>query len=182
MMQADENCVCMDVREDYQVLDIRELNKNLEKGPVLFEGNPFIASVLQTDKRLREVPKRSIFLSPLSLEEIKEIDNKADAPPVADVVAEVMRQKLVRRTEKQKGRLEEKDLESIYLRSKSAWKEIRMAPMFDYVVVNHDGEDSGSWTCAPVLTGEARLATEAVFAGFSGAPHKGLEHWNELPA
>jgi guanylate kinase len=177
MMQLDKDCICMDVREDFQVLNVRELVHLLERGPVLFEGNPFIARILQTDQRLLDVEHRSIFLSPFSKEELIEIDATEDAPPVKDVVAEIMRQKLVRRTQRQKGQLEESDLESIYLRSKSTWQELTMAPLFDHVVVNHDGEDSDNWTNAPVLTGEARLATEAVFAGFCGIPDRRLEHW-----
>ena len=180
MMQADEDCVCMDVREDYQVLDMRQLRQALETAPVLFEGNPYIAQVLQTDERLKGIQRRSIFLSPVSWEELMDIDAMPDAPPVKDVVAEIMRRKLIGRTEIQKGGLEEADLESIYLRSRSAWKELCMAHLFDHVVVNHDGEDSENWSNAPALTGEARLATRAVYDGFRGEANSRLEKWGSL--
>lgn len=174
--------VCMDVRGDFQVLDVRELSDNLESSPVLFEGNPFIARVLQEDERLAEVPRRSIFISPLSIQEMADISAKEDAPPLEDAIAEIMRRKLIRRTENQKGELEPEDLETIYERSHSTLREIRMAPLFDRVVVNHDGEDSDNWTCAPVPIGEARLATEAVYAGLNGEAHERLEKWHDIPA
>ncbi|MEX0332803.1 MAG: hypothetical protein AB3N64_15435 [Puniceicoccaceae bacterium] len=176
-MQDNPRFVSMDVRGDFQVLDVEELLPQLESSPVLFEGNPFIARVLQEDERLVHVPKRSIFLSPLSRAELADIEADEDAPPIADAVAEVMRRKLIRRTERQKGELEPEDLETIYERSHSAWREICMAPLFDCVVVNHDGEDSDNWSCAPVPIGEARQAVEAVYAALSGKAHRRLESW-----
>ncbi|MEX0324580.1 MAG: guanylate kinase [Puniceicoccaceae bacterium] len=176
-MHDNPRFVAMEVRGDLQVLDMEELLEQLRRSSVLFEGNPFIARVLQADQRLAQVPKRSIFLSPLSREELADIEANENAPPIADAVAEVMRRKLIRRTENQKGELEPEDLETIYERSHSAWREIRMASLFDRVVVNHDGEDSDNWSCAPVPIGEARQAMEAVHAGLRGRPHLHLESW-----
>jgi guanylate kinase len=174
-MKDKPDYVCMDVRGDFQVLDIEELKGDLNDSPMLFEGNPFIAKVLQTDPRLECIPRRSVFVSPVSLEEIEDVR----ALSVQDLITRIMRAKLERRTIRQKGALRENDLATIRRRSESAWKEIKMAPMFDFAVVNHDGEDSDNWFL-PVLVGEARKATEAVFAGLTGNHHPNLEVWHEL--
>lgn len=179
-MQQDPRYVCMDVRGDFQVLDIEELKENLQASPVLFEGNPFIAKVLQTDPRLKSIPKRSVFMSPVSLEEIGEMNALPEEDTTQDIITRIMRGKLERRTIRQKGELRESDHATIKRRSESAWKEIQMAPMFDFVVVNHDGEDSDNWFL-PVLLGEARTATAAVHAGLTGEHSPSLEVWHELP-
>jgi guanylate kinase len=81
---------------------------------------------------------------------------------------------------RQKGQLRQQDHDTIRRRSESAWREIRMALMFDFVVVNHDGEDSDNWSL-PVLMGDARRATAAVYAGLAGQHSPDLEAWDELP-
>ena len=177
-MQMNPDCVCMDVRGDFQVLDIAELKGNLLGSPILFEGNPFIAKTLQTDPRLDSIPKRSVFLSPLSREEIVQL-KQLNTVDIEESIAGMMRDKLIRRTLRQKGNLSEKDLLTIAKRSRSAWGEIQMAGLFDHVVVNHDGEDSDNWFM-PILIGEARLATAAVYAGLTGSASEKLENWNGL--
>jgi guanylate kinase len=69
------------------------------------------------------------------------------------------------------------DLENIERRAASAWKEIRMAPLFDAVVVNHDGEDSENWDAFPVPVGEARLALQIVRNGVFGDGAETMESW-----
>lgn len=173
-----ERVVAMDVRGDLQALDIEELAASLEAGPVLYEGNPFIAKVLQTDRRMDPVPRISLFVSPVSREEVEDLLAMRDRVDPADVVTDIMRRKLLRRTRKQKGELSLPDLENIERRAGSAWKEIRMAPIFDAVVVNHDGEDSENWDAFPLPVGEARLALQRVREGFFGKGTGGLERWN----
>ena len=56
-----------------------------------------------------------------------------------------MRRKLLRRMQRQKGLLSQKDLEEAERRAKSAYRELSLAHQFDRVVANHDGEDSENW-------------------------------------
>ena len=65
-----ERHVVMDVRGDLQALDLEDLSALLNKGDAFFEGNPFLGRTLQTHPNLRDVQRLSVFLSPLSREEI----------------------------------------------------------------------------------------------------------------
>jgi len=66
-------------------------------------------------------------MSPLSRDEI--IFLKAAEPRVSlpDLIADVMRRKLLRRTRRQKGELSLRDLENIEKRASSAYRELQEA-------------------------------------------------------
>jgi len=177
-MVHDAGKIVLEVRGDLQALDIEALGKGLKTHHFLFEGNPFIAEVLSQVKRLESIPHRSVFISPLSREEIGEILQLKNPE---EVVADIMRTKLLKRTQKQKGNLALPDLETIERRARSAWSEIKMAPMFDAVIANHDGEDSENWNAYPVLIGEARRTLDAVYQFFREGTSSAAEKWtNEL--
>ena len=61
----------MDVRGDLQALDVLGLIEDLDKGDIFFEGNPFVGNLLISHPRLDEIEKVSVFVSPLSMEEIQ---------------------------------------------------------------------------------------------------------------
>src|SRR5262249_58803109 len=94
---ATDRYVVMDVRGDLQALDLHEVHELLRQGDAFFEGNPFIGRVLVTDASLRNVPRLGVFLSPLSRSEI-EAAQRQQAASLPDLVADVMRRKLLRRT------------------------------------------------------------------------------------
>src|SRR5204863_5927854 len=96
-----ERYVVMDVRGDLQALDLEDLSALLNKGDAFFEGNPFIGRTLQTHPDLRGLKWLGVFLSPLSREEILFLRDEAHVS-LPDLVAEVMRRKLLRRTHRQK--------------------------------------------------------------------------------
>jgi len=175
-MASQPDRVVMDVRGDLQALDLRQLEADLAKDDVLFEGNPFIAQILQTDDRLSNIPRRSLFVSPVSAEEIKAFREFGDP---AALVTEVMRRKLLRRTRRQKGEISLPDLEDVERRAGSAWKELKMASLFDRVVVNHDGEDSENWDAFPVPIGDARRTVQAVWNYFDTGTTEDMEQWPE---
>jgi guanylate kinase len=173
-----ERYVVMDVRGDLQALDLEDLSALLKKGDAFFEGNPFIGRTLQTHPRLHGVNRLSVFLSPLSREEILFLRNHAQAS-LADVVADVMRRKLMRRAHRQKTHLSLKDLEDIERRAGSAYRELKDANHFDYVIPTHDGEDSENWEAFYYPLGEARRAFLAVVALLRGEDPEGVERREE---
>ncbi|MGB8913484.1 MAG: hypothetical protein WCC85_14500, partial [Candidatus Sulfotelmatobacter sp.] len=69
-LRTDERYAVLEARDDLQAVDIEELKSLLQRGDVLFEGNPYVGRALQTHPRLAEVRRLSIFVSPLSKEEI----------------------------------------------------------------------------------------------------------------
>src|SRR5712692_6388197 len=115
-----KNYVVMDVRGDLHALDLEDLSALLNKGDAFFEGNPFIGRTLQTHPNLQDVKRLSVFLSPLSREEILFLHNEARVS-LPDFVADVMRRKLLRRGQRQKTDLSLKDLEEIERRAGSAY-------------------------------------------------------------
>jgi guanylate kinase len=149
-------CVVMDVRGDLQALDVSELNRLLQAGDVFFEGNPFVGRTLQSEPRLRDVPKLGVFMAPVSREEILFLRESGGSASLADLVTDVMRRKLLRRTRRQKSELSLKDLENIETRAGSAYQELKMAQHFDAVLPNHDGEGCDNWEAFYYPIGDAR--------------------------
>ena len=168
----------LDVRGDLQALELAQLEQALAEGRFpFFEGNPFIGTALQDSPAIARVPRQSVFLSPLSADEIRFL--KASGVSLAGFVAEVMRRKLLRRTQRQKGLLSLKDLENIEARANSAYLEMQLACRFDYVIANHDGEDSEHWEQFYFPIGDARRALLSFAAILQGEDPPFAEQWDD---
>lgn len=170
--------VVLEVRGDVQALDLEQVRQVLQQGrSPFFEGNPFVPVQLWQHPETRDLPRVSVFLSPLSREEILELTAPERRVNLQDFVTEVMRRKLLRRTQRQKGLLSLKELSDIETRAQSAYREMQLAWQFDYVIPNHDGEDSENWQQFYYPLGDARRALATFAAILSGGPAPGAEHW-----
>ena len=178
-LKEQDRFVVMDVRGDLQALDLQELKENLEKSDVLFEGNPFTGRVLQTHPSLDGINRLSVFMSPVSKNEIQFLKSAEPAVSLPDFITDVMRRKLLRRTRKQKGELSLKDLENIEKRAGSAFRELQDAHHFQYVIPNHDGEDSENWDAFYYPLGDARKSLLALVALLTGENIVDSENWEE---
>jgi guanylate kinase len=178
-LREKDGFIVMDVRGDLQALDLNELKLLLARGNVFFEGNPFVGRVLQTHPSLAEVNRLSIFMSPLSREEILFLKAAKPGVSLPDTVTDSMRRKLLRRTRRQKGELSFKDLENIEKRASSAFHELKDAFHFQYVIPNHDGEDSENWDAFYYPLGDARIALNAFVSLLHGEKPSGAEKWEE---
>ena len=178
-LRGGDRYVLIDVRGDLQALDLEELSAILAEGDAFFEGNPFVGRTLQTHPSLANVNRLSVYLSPLSEEDILYL--RAPERPVSlpDLVTDVMRRKLLRRTRRQKMELSLKDLENIEKRASSAYSELQEAWHFEYVISNHDGEDSENWDAFYYPLGDARKALIAFAELLQGGCPPGLEKWEE---
>src|SRR2546426_7710208 len=125
-LRDQERYVVMDVRGDLQALDLEDLSILLNRGDAFFEGNPFIGRTLQTHSNLQDVKRLSVFLSPLSREEILFLRDEAHVL-LPDLVADVMRRKLLRRGQRRKRDLSLKGLEGIERRAGDAHRELEEA-------------------------------------------------------
>ncbi|MCP4698808.1 MAG: hypothetical protein GY862_18445, partial [Gammaproteobacteria bacterium] len=104
--------VSANVRGDLQALEVASVNKILESGQdAFFEGNPFIPAQLRNSPALQGIPMLTIFLAPLSREEILFLADPAQRADFSKFLPDVMRRKLLRRTTRQKTILSLKDLE-----------------------------------------------------------------------
>lgn len=176
-LEASERYVVMDVRGDLQALDLEELNETLSESDVFFEGNPFVGGALLTHHSLSNVSRISAFMSPLSREEILYLKDPEQNASLPDLVTDVMRRKLLRRTRRQKGELSLKDLENIEARASSAYRELKEAHRFGCVIPNHDGEDSENWDAFYYPLGDARKALNAFVALLHGETPADAETW-----
>ena len=177
-LRQREQFVVMDVRGDLQALDLGELTDGLAGGDMFFEGNPFVGRTLQTHSALADINRLSVFMSPLSRAEVLFLRESAGTS-LPDTVTDVMRRKLLRRTRKQKGELSLKDLENIEVRASSAYRELKGAHCFQYVLPNHDGEDSENWDAFYYPLGDARKSLLAFVALLGGDVPEFAETWDD---
>lgn len=173
-----ENFIVLDVRGDLQAVDLNDLDRGLAAGDLFYEGNPFIGRKLQ-EACGSKVSLLSIFLAPLSQQEILFLQSPERNLSLPDFLTDVMRRKLLRRTQRQKTILSLKDLENIERRAASAYAELKEAWHFDHVIPNHDGEDSENWDAFYYPVGDARK-TLLIFADLvSGKASSAAEKWPE---
>jgi len=178
-LRAQTRYAVLDVRGDLQALDVEELRDLLAENCAFFEGNPYVARVLQTHPNLAGIDRLAIFLSPLSKDEIVYLKDRERNVSLPDMVTDIMRRKLLRRTRRQKVELSAKDLENIEKRASSAYGELKEAWHFDYVIPNHDGEDSDNWEAFYYPIGDARRALNSFVDLLQGKLPPAAEKWEE---
>ncbi len=172
--------VTCDVRGDLQCLDLDAVERTLESGgSPFFEGNPFVPEVLRQVGVLDRYPTLTVFVSPLRQEEIVYLTVAERNVDLASLVTDVMRRKLLRRTTRHKGNLSLPDLENIERRAASAIAELRLAWKYDFVIANHDGEDSENWDAFYYPLGDAFTALGSLVALLEGRSVSAVEHWSE---
>ena len=176
--RSDDRYALLDVRGDLQALNLEDLRALLERGDVFFEGNPFVGSTMLEHPRMKGVNRLAVFLSPLSKEEITWLKAPERNISLQELVADVMRRKLLRRTRRQKGELSAKDLENIERRASSAFSEMQQAWRFDHVIPNHDGEDSDNWDAFYHPLGDARKSLNTFVALLEGRVPADVEKWD----
>lgn len=178
-LQGRDDFIVADVRGDLQALDISAIPRIQASGGIpFFEGNPFVPGKLREAGLFDRFPALTIFLAPLSREELLYLkDQGADLPAL---VTDVQRRKLLNRTVKQKINLSLRDLENIEKRAASALVEMREAWKFDHVIPLHDGEGNDNWDAHYYPIGDARRALLAFVALLQGeSPGSLVERWEE---
>jgi guanylate kinase len=178
LWRGKENFAVLDVRGDLQAINLEQARRALAEGDLFYEGNPFVGRKLQDTFRSK-VDILSIFLAPLAREEILYLSSPDRNISLADFLADVMRRKLLRRTQRQKGILALPDLENIERRAKSAYVELKEAWHFDHVIPNHDGEDSENWDAFYYPVGDAHRALIAFADLISGRIPPSVEKWEQ---
>jgi guanylate kinase len=176
-LRDGDRFLLIDIRGDLQALDMRVLNETLTSGDAFFEGNALMVRALRERAGVENIPCLSIFLSPLSQEEITWLKRPGLHVSLADLVTDVMRRKLLRRTRRQKTNLAMTDLENIERRASTAYREMQEAVRYDYVIPNHDGEDSDNWDAFYYPVGDARKTLLSFAALLRGEEPPLVEHW-----
>jgi guanylate kinase len=166
------------VHNDYQALDINNLCDLLRHNDVFFEGNTIVGRLFQTTPDLRNIKKVSIYLSPFTGQEILNL-RLPGKKFLRETIQTIMRQKLLNRF-KQSGRsLDSSSLRDIIRRATDAYVELKEAHHFEYIIPNHDGEDSDNWKNSLFPSGDAGRALDALAAILNNKPHPNIEKWEE---
>ncbi|MBI3920647.1 MAG: hypothetical protein HY318_04430 [Armatimonadetes bacterium] len=179
-LRSREGFLVVQVRSDVHALELQSVRDTLDSGnDAFFEGNPYIVAALQDAGHLGQVESVTAFLSPLSRQEITFLQDPAQRVSLEDFVTDVMRRKLLRRTQRQKGVLSLRDLENIEVRAGSAFREMQYAHRYQWVIPNHDGEDSENWDAFYYPVGEARNALLAFADILDGREPDRGEKWEQ---
>lgn len=167
----------VEARNDLQAVNLDEMKKLLERTDVFYEGNVHVALAIKCAAQLRTFPKVEVFVSPVSRDEVGEL--REGTAEFGDVVAEMMRRRLMRRLSSKKSHLTLPDLQDVEVRARSAHHELGHAHQFDHVLVNHDGEDSDHWEAFPRPVGDARRAVRTLAALLESGDTEQFESWHE---
>lgn len=179
-LRGREGYVVADVRGDVQALELAQIQRILDAGRIpFFEGNPFVPAILREAGVFDRFGAVTVFLSPLSREEILYLKVPERKVDLAAFVTDVQRRKLLVRTTLQKMILSLKDLENIEKRAASALVEMRQGWWFDHVIPIHEGEGNVNWDAFYYPIGGARRALESWAAILEGRPAPHAEKWEE---
>ena len=158
------------VRNDLHLIDYSWIKAALaEKKRIFFEGNVYVAQRLLEYAKQSNMPILSIFITPISKDEIIEIV-KIDPQCVEKIVFDIMYAKQLGRLEKLKIRKNQQVMSDVLTRASNAYNELRYAHLFSRIIPNYAGEDSDLWNAFPLPLGPARntlLAVEDLLSGKS---------------
>ncbi len=178
--------VIIEIRDgNWQALPLAGLQNQSDDGVAFAEVHyKFVEEIVSKASLidLTGLDVQKVFLSPLSKCEIEYLLARPnmDAKQLKKLVAEIMRRKLVRRTRRQKVDLSLEDLKDIEKRATQAYEEMAHAWVYDFVIPNHDGEDSDNWEQFYFPIGDALKtckALKAILDGASSVP--GAEKWDK---
>jgi guanylate kinase len=173
-----KDLLALEVRGDLHALNVRSLHKTLARGDALIIDSPFLMRSLRAHSDFPNVPVVSVMLAPLSREEILFFkSNKNTVVPFANLVADLMRRKLLRRARRQKNILSLPDLEEIEVRARNAALELKEAHLFDHVLVNHEGGDNEYWSSFYHPIGDPRKTLDAFVEILAGRTPAWAEKW-----
>jgi guanylate kinase len=164
-------------RGDLQAVDLQQLRQLLSSGDVLFEGNTFTGKALINHARQIQTLCLNVFVSPLSKTDILNLKATNSDLNFEGMVFEMMKRKLVRRTQNFGQKLSKRISDNIEIRASETYEELKQAWQFSYVLPNHDGEDSDNWQLAPIPLGDALKALHALALLLEGKISPPLEQW-----
>lgn len=179
-LQSQSGFLVIESRSDLQAVNLTDIDRILDRGKSpFFEGNPYVGKALISSRELDTVDKLTLFVSPLSKDEILSLRDPKKHVDMEKLITEIMRRKLLRRTQKHNGILSQTDLQEIDVRARSAYREVQDAWRFQHVLPNHDGEDSEHWDAFYYPIGDARKLLQAFVSLLRKEPTPLSEKWDE---
>lgn len=159
------------MRNQWQAVNLSELEQMFSRYErVIIEFYPPVVSLLlehlQTMRARTRFETKTVFITPLTDQEITELSMQEPGRPIKEIVADVMRIKQIRRAINQGKLLTKEELDDIDIRASYAYAEMQFSRLYSDVIVNHDGEDSEHWISTPPLGDAGR--TLRAFAELMG--------------
>ena len=177
-LKQDPRYIIFKVHKIFQAIDKIHLRETLEHGDVFYEGNTTTGRLFQTHPELSDIKKISVFLSPLSRKEILALRMRGKKL-FRETVQKIIRQKLLRRIKQYGTTINTTDIKDIQQRAIDAYHELREAYHFDFIIPNHDGEDSNNWDNLLLPSGDAGRALDTLAAILTNKTHPNIEKWEE---
>ena len=163
---SKDDFIIVEIREgNWQALPLNALDAEANGKIAFAEVHYTIAEeIIRRKDEIGHLQITMIFLSPLSRHEIQYLLEQPNfgKEGLMKFMTELMRKKLLRRTKKQKVEMSLNDLNDIEKRAGSAYEEMSHAWQYDYVIPNHDGEDSDNWEQFYFPIGDALKTCEAL--------------------
>ena len=178
-LREDNRYAVVEARSDLHALDVQELESLLRRGDASSRETHLWAGHCRRTLASRVLTDSVFSLAAIEGREIAYLKAPERNVSLQELLTDIMRRKLLRRTRCQKGDLSAKDLENVETRASSAYRELQEAWHFQYVIPNHDGEDSDNWEAFYYLIGDARKTLDAFVALLKGFVHPGVEKWDE---
>jgi len=168
---------------NWQALPLKALDAKDDQRIAFAEVHFTIAEeIIRRSEEIGDLQITMVFLSPLSKHELQYLLEQPyfKKKELKKLVSELMRRKLLRRTKRQKVDISLEDLNDIEKRASRAFDEMTHAWQYDYVIPNHDGEDSDNWEQFYFPIGDALKACE-VFRRIidNDSDITGTEKWGE---
>lgn len=135
-----------DCRGFLQAIDLEKVTK--AKGDLIFvEIYHTLGRQLRTSRYLSDTKITTLFMSPLSQKEVQLL--RACKVCLTSYLKGLMAQKQLVRAGFQRKSVDRALLEDIETRAEDAIDELRSAPDYTFVIVNHDGEGCANWGRKP---------------------------------
>ncbi len=149
-----ESYVVAPVRHLWQALDLEALQDTLQSHTAILDIYPTFADELlkmDLDARIPNLSVQRVFISPLSKQELSDIQQHMNFATLHDAMTSIMMHKQIRRAIFQGKVLTKAELKDIQIRASKAYDELGMGESYDTILVNHDTEDSDHWHFTPPL-------------------------------
>ena len=177
-LNQDPRYIVFKVHNDYQAIDKIDLRDILTQNDVFYEGNTIAGRLFQTHSDLTDIKMVTIFLSPLTGQEVLKIRLRGKKF-FRETIQKIIRQKLLRRIKQYGSHLDSQAIKDIQRRATDAYLELKEAHHFDYIIPNHDGEDSDNWEKSLLPSGDAGRALDTLAAILTDKFHPNIENWEE---
>lgn len=160
-----ERYIVAKIRHVWQAIDLDELEQLLKVFDlVIYDIHPLLGERLISHPRVKRLPEKisRIFLQPATIEELENLCTLLGNVSMTEAAVSIMSPKLILRAQQQGLELDDAVLQDINIRASAAWEEMEMGQSYDYIIINHDGEDCANWRETPPRGDAGRTLREFV--------------------